>query len=355
MPSRRCSPPPADHVRGAGTSIAGNAVGPGLVLDLGRHLHRILGLDPEARTASVEPGVVCARLQRAAAGHGLRFGPDPSTHDRCTVGGMVGNNACGTRTLAYGRTADNVVALDVLTGSGERLRLGPDAAQAAERAPADPSAVLGPLRAVVDGSLGTIRTEFGRFGRQVSGYGLEHLLPENRFDVARFLAGSEGTLAVITGATLRLVEDAPYKIMIALGYPTMADAADAAPLIVDHRPTACEGLDRRIVDVVRHTRGGAAVPALPRGDGWMFVELVDLTADCQTHGRQPETIVRLVECRGRLGFDALRGCPCLRKPVRERHRDAGRVRRGGSEHGSNDEYTQSAQQTFGRTGGRARA
>ena len=118
---------------------------------------------------------------------------------------------------------------------------------------------------MVQANLGTIRSEFGRFGRQVSGYSLEHLLPENRFDVARFLAGSEGTLAVITGATVRLVEDPPYKIMIALGYPTMADAADAAPLIVDHRPTACEGLDRRIVDVVRRTRGDAAVPPLPRG------------------------------------------------------------------------------------------
>ena len=130
------------------------------------------------------------------------------------------------------------------------------------------------LKSVVQANLGTIRTEFGRFGRQVSGYSLEHLLPENRFDVARFLAGSEGTLAVITGATVRLVADAPHKIMIALGYPTMADAADAAPLIVDHRPTACEGLDRRIVEVVRRTRGEAAVPPLPRGDGWMFVELV---------------------------------------------------------------------------------
>ena len=127
---------------------------------------------------------------------------------------------------------------------------------------------------MVQGNLGTIRTEFGRFGRQVSGYSLEHLLPENGFNVARFLAGTEGTLAVIIGATVRLVADAPYKIMIALGYPTMADAADAAPVILDHHPTACEGLDSRIVDVVRRTRGDVAVPPMPRGDGWMFVELV---------------------------------------------------------------------------------
>ncbi|MGH3340804.1 MAG: FAD-binding oxidoreductase, partial [Propionibacteriaceae bacterium] len=133
---------------------------------------------------------------------------------------------------------------------------------------------LAALKSVVQANLGIIRTEFGRFERQVSGYCLEHLLPENHFDVTRFLAGSEGTLAVIIGATVRLVADAPQKIMIVLGYPTMADAADAAPLIVDHLPIACEGLDRRIVDVVRRTRGETAVPPLPRGNGWMLVELV---------------------------------------------------------------------------------
>ena len=254
--------------RGAGTSCAGNAVGPGLILDTSRYLNSIREIDPEAQTARVEPGVVQSALQAAAAPHGLRFGPDPSTHNRCTIGGMIGNNACGPRALGFGKTADNVIGLEMITGSGEHITIG-------ATANGDQYRSLTALKSVVQTNLGIIRTEFGRFGRQVSGYSLEHLLPENRFDVARFLAGSEGTLAVIIGATVRLVADAPYKIMIALGYPTMADAADAAPLIVDHRPTACEGLDRRIVDVVRRTRSDTAVPPLPRGDGWMFVELVD--------------------------------------------------------------------------------
>jgi FAD/FMN-containing dehydrogenase/Fe-S oxidoreductase len=254
--------------RGAGTSCAGNAVGPGLILDTSRHLNSIVEIDPEARTARVEPGVVQSALQAAAASHGLRFGPDPSTHNRCTIGGMIGNNACGPRALAYGKTSDNVLALEMITGSGEQITLG------APGTNHDHSASLAALKAVVQANLGTIRTEFGRFGRHVSGYSLEHLLPENRFDVARFLAGTEGTLAVVTSATVRLVADPLFKIMIVLGYPTMADAADAAPVIIDHRPTACEGLDRRRVDVVRRTRGDAAVPALPRGDGWVFVELV---------------------------------------------------------------------------------
>ncbi len=253
--------------RGAGTSCAGNAVGPGLILDTARHLTRVEQIDPETRTARVQPGVVQAALQKAAAPYGLRFGPDPSTHNRCTIGGMIGNNACGPRALGYGKTADNVVALDVVTGGGERLLLGQGAAVAA-------SPTLTSLRALVDANLATIRTEFGRFGRQVSGYSLEHLLPERGFDAAAFLAGTEGTLAVILGATVRLVADAPYKTMIALGYPTMADAGDAAARIVNHRPTACEGLDRRIVDVVRRSKGDDAVPPLPRGDGWMLVEVV---------------------------------------------------------------------------------
>ena len=257
--------------RGAGTSCAGNAVGPGLVVDTSRHLNKIIEIDPDERVARVEPGVVQATLQRAAAPFGLRFGPDPSTHTRCTIGGMIGNNACGPRALGYGKTADNVIGLDVVTGAGERARFG-------RSGDGDASAAGGKLRSLVAANLATIRTEFGRFGRQVSGYSLQHLLPENRFDVARFLAGTEGTLAVVTGATVRLVAEAPHKIMIALGYPTMADAGDAAPLVLPHGPTAVEGLDRRIIDVVRRTRGDGAVPPLPRGDGWMFVELVGTDA-----------------------------------------------------------------------------
>jgi len=252
--------------RGAGTSCAGNAVGSGLIIDTARHLNKIIELDSETRTAVVEPGVVQASLQAAAAPHGLRFGPDPSTQTRCTIGGMIGNNACGPRALGYGQTSDNLLRLEVIIGSGEHLTLGGDQS-------VDSSDCLSRLQRVVQGALGTIRTEFGRFGRQVSGYSLEHLLPENHFNVARFLAGSEGTLGVITSATVRLVADARCKIMVALGYPSIAEAADAAPAILAHKPTACEGLGRRIVDVVGQTRGLAAVPPLPRGDGWVFVEL----------------------------------------------------------------------------------
>ncbi|NEA30054.1 FAD-binding and (Fe-S)-binding domain-containing protein [Actinomadura bangladeshensis] len=259
-------------MRGAGTSIAGNAVGPGVVVDVSRHLNRVLEIDAEAGTALVEPGIVQARLHQAAAEHGLRFGPDPSTRTRATLGGMIGNNACGSRALGYGRTSDNVLGLDVVTGSGERLRLGDVPGAAAD------SALLDRLRGLVGENLALIRTEFGRFGRQVSGYSLEHLLPEKGFDVARALVGSEGTLALTLAARVRMVREPACRLLVVLGYGSMAEAADAVPAILPHGPVACEGLDSRITAVMRERRGADAVPPLPKGSGWLLVELAGAEA-----------------------------------------------------------------------------
>ncbi|NCD18793.1 MAG: FAD-binding oxidoreductase [Actinobacteria bacterium] len=247
--------------RGAGTSIAGNAVGTGLVLDFTRHMNRIVALDPGARTAVVEPGVVMAALQDAAAPHGLRFGPDPSTWTRASLGGMIGNNACGPRAVAYGRTADNVVALDILDGTGRELHAARDLA------------VVPGLGELVEANLATIRTNFGRFKRQVSGYSLEHLLPENGTHLARMLSGSEGTLGVITAATLDLVPIPSQPVLVVLGYPDMPTAADAVPTLLAHRPLAIEGIDARLIDVVRRRRGEDAVPPLPDGAGWLLIEV----------------------------------------------------------------------------------
>jgi len=260
--------------RGGGTSIAGNAVGSGIVLDFSRHLNRVLAVDPEERTAVAEPGAVLDDITAAAAGHGLRFGPDPSTHSRASIGGSIGNNACGSRALRYGRVADNVVSLDLLTASGERLaarRMDRDGLAAAP-------AIGAALAALVTARLGMIRTEFGRFTRQVSGYSLEHLLPENGADLARFLAGTEGTLGMILGATVALVPSPRAVALAVLGYPGMPAAADAVPGLLPHRPVAIEGMDARLVEVFRVRRGAAAVPDLPRGESWLFVETAGDTA-----------------------------------------------------------------------------
>ncbi|MGK2874485.1 MAG: FAD-binding and (Fe-S)-binding domain-containing protein [Nocardioides sp.] len=254
-------------MRGAGTSIAGNAVGRGIVVDTKKHL-RSITIDADAATATVAPGVVHADLQRAAAPHGLRFGPDPSTHPRCTIGGMIGNNACGSRALGYGRTADNVVGLTVLFGNGEIAHLGTEPLGATAQR----------LATLAEDNLGHIRTHFGTFNRQVSGYSLEHLLPERRHP-AKFIAGSEGTLATIVSATVRLVPEVGVRHLVVLGYPSMAEAADAVPALLAAAPPgadgliACEGLDKRIVDLV--AARGTALPALPRGAGWLFVEVTD--------------------------------------------------------------------------------
>jgi FAD/FMN-containing dehydrogenase/Fe-S oxidoreductase len=286
--------------RGGGTSTAGNAVGAGIVLDFSRHLNRVLSVDPEARTAVVEPGAVLDDITAAAAGYGLRFGPDPSSHARASIGGSIGNNACGSRALMYGRTADNVVSLDVLTASGDRL--------AARRSGRDGLAAAGTIGAALDAlisaRLGMIRTEFGRFTRQVSGYSLEHLLPENGTDLAKFLVGTEGTLAMVVGATVGLVPSPKAVALAVLGYPGMPAAADAVPGLLPHRPVALEGMDARLVDVFRARRGAAAVPGLPRGESWLFVETA---GDTQAEARAGAE--RLVADAGCLDALVVTGAP----------------------------------------------
>ncbi|MFG2159859.1 FAD-binding and (Fe-S)-binding domain-containing protein [Streptomyces olivaceus] len=238
--------------RGGGTSIAGQATGTGVVLDFTRHMNRLVGLDPEARTAVVQPGLVLDRLQRSAAPHGLRFGPDPSTHSRCTLGGMIGNNSCGSHSVAWGTTADSVGELSVLTARGRRLRPGREWAGAPEG-----------LRDLVDGDLARLRTGFPDLPRRISGYALDALLPENGADVARSFCGSEGTLGVVTEAVVRLVEAPRARALAVLGYADEAGAAEAAAGLLPLGPLTVEGM---AADLVPSTEG------LPRGGAWLFVE-----------------------------------------------------------------------------------
>lgn len=263
--------------RGGGTSCASNAIGPGLVLDFSRHMNRVISIDPEARTATVEPGCVGSTLQAASAKHGLRFGPDPSSQNRATIAGMVANNACGPHATAWGRTSDNIVSLDCVDGQGRRFTatISHDAAL---------SDVPG-LASLIDSNLAPIRTELGRFKRQVSGYSLEHLTPEGGRNLAAMLTGTEGTLVLILSITVRLVPLPDAPVLAALGYRSMIEAADDVPALLTHSPLAVEGMDRRLVDVVRAHKGPGAVPALPEGEGWLLVEVgapgEDITASLE--------------------------------------------------------------------------
>ncbi|MBM4830190.1 FAD-binding and (Fe-S)-binding domain-containing protein [Actinospica acidiphila] len=238
--------------RGGGTSIAGQATGTGIVLDFTRHMNRLLSLDPEAGTAVVQPGLVLDRLQEAAAPHGLRFGPDPSTHGRCTLGGMIGNNSCGSHSVAWGTTADNVRTLSVITARGERLRPGPGWAGAPEG-----------LRALVEAELARLRTGFPDLPRRISGYAVDALLPENRADVARSLCGSEGTLAVLTEAELTLVRAPRARALAVLAYADESGAAQAAAGLLPYGALTVEGMAADLVP---------SAADLPRGGAWLFVE-----------------------------------------------------------------------------------
>ena len=251
--------------RGGGTSCASNAIGPGLVLDFSRHMNRVISIDPEARTATVEPGCVGSTLQAAAAKHGLRFGPDPSSQNRATIAGMVANNACGPHATAWGRTSDNIVSLDCVDGQGHRFTAMTSHDSALRDVPG--------LASLIDSNLAPIRTQLGRFKRQVSGYSLEHLTPEGGRNLAAMLTGSEGTLVLILSITVRLVPLPDAPVLAALGYRSMIEAADDVPALLAHSPLAVEGMDRRLVDVVRAHKGPGAVPALPEGEGWLLVEV----------------------------------------------------------------------------------
>jgi FAD/FMN-containing dehydrogenase/Fe-S oxidoreductase len=239
--------------RGGGTSVAGNAIGGGVVVDTSRHFNELEHLDPQTRTARVQPGLVLDRLRGEAARHRLTFGPDPSTHSRCTLGGMIGNNACGSHSVIWGKTSENVDTLDVLRYDGTRQTVG---------AGAD-----GLLRELADANLALIRQKFGRFVRQVSGYALDELLPERGRNVARALVGTEGTCVTVLGATVRLVEVPAARVLLVLGFANDGAAADAVPLILPHRPLTVEGIDTELV-------GSRATPeGLPAGNAWLFVEL----------------------------------------------------------------------------------
>ncbi|MFI5617991.1 FAD-binding and (Fe-S)-binding domain-containing protein [Streptomyces sp. NPDC051567] len=256
--------------RGAGTSLAGQTIGPGLVLDFSLHMNRVLELDPDARTALVEPGVVQDQLNRDAAPHGLMFGPDTSTSNRATIGGMIGNNSAGSGSLRYGMTIDHVRALDVVLSDASLTRFGPvDETERLRRAalPTLEGRIHAQLPELVRAHREAIAKGFPRFWRRAGGYRLDRLAREDEpFDLATFLVGSEGTLAVTTRALVGLVPK-PSRTVIAVGHFTsVAAAIEATEDALACDPAAVELMDRTILDLSRQKIEYAPLSGILQGD-----------------------------------------------------------------------------------------
>ncbi|MGH7184205.1 MAG: FAD-binding and (Fe-S)-binding domain-containing protein [Nitrospiraceae bacterium] len=262
--------------RGGGTSLAGQCCNYAVVLDCSKYLHHIVALDPLQKCARVEPGLVLDDLRHAAEQHHLTFGPDPSTHNHCTLGGMIGNNSCGVHSVMAGETCDNVHTLDVLTYDGMRMTVGKtsdDEYQRIMAAGGRGAEIYRQLRTLRDRYAEEIRRRFPNLPRRVSGYNLPALLPENGFNVAQALVGSECTCVTILEANVRLVDSPPVRSLLVLGYPDVYEAGDHVPEILQHRPIGLEGMDDDLVqDMIKMRIHPHDVRLLPAGNGWLLVE-----------------------------------------------------------------------------------
>jgi FAD/FMN-containing dehydrogenase/Fe-S oxidoreductase len=263
--------------RGAGTSLAGQACNEAVVVDMSRHMSRIVEIDADRRLARAEPGVVLDDLRRAAERYGLTFGPDPATHAWCTLGGMIGNNSCGTHGLYAGKTSDNVESLRVVLAGGEDLEVGAYSPESLQAALTGGGRLSGLLTGLTDlqaryGAL--VAERFPDIPRRVSGFNLDELAPARGCHVARALVGTESTCAFTTEATVRLVTSPPQRCLVALGYPDIFLAAEAVPVLLGHPLLALEGFDRTLVaQMEAHGLNRAGVGMLPDGNGWLLAEL----------------------------------------------------------------------------------
>ncbi|MGC1212386.1 MAG: FAD-binding and (Fe-S)-binding domain-containing protein [Micromonospora sp.] len=268
--------------RGGGTSLAGECTNTAVVLDWSKYCHRLLEVDPQARTCLVEPGIVLDELNSALKPTGLEYGPRPATHNHCTLGGMLGNNSCGATAQRTGKVVDNIVELEVLLYDGTRMWVGETSdEQYAEiqRRGGRQAEIYRQLRALRDDYLGDIRTRYPKIPRRVSGYNLDSLLPEKNFHVAQALVGSEGTLVTILRARLKLVPVVKAQSLVFLAYPDIAAAGDDVPRVLEHQPIALEGIDDKLINFERRKHlHPQALHELPAGGAWLMVQLGGETA-----------------------------------------------------------------------------
>ena len=267
--------------RGGGTSLAGECCNVAVVMDCSKYMRRVLAIDVHNRLARVEPGCVLDDLRNTAAEHGLMFAPDPETHDHCTLGGMLGNDSCGVHSLMNTnngmglRVADCTQELEILTYEGHRFRVGPTPPEELERiirAGGPKGEIYGKLKALRDKYADALRG-YPKLGRRVSGFNLPELLPENGFNVARTVVGSEGTCVSILEATLKLVPNPKARTLVIFGYPDIFTAAEDVMEILEYKPTGLEGMDHLLFKFVK-AKGdeNANLALLPPGGGFLLIE-----------------------------------------------------------------------------------
>jgi FAD/FMN-containing dehydrogenase/Fe-S oxidoreductase len=268
--------------RGGGTSLAGQCCNVAVVMDMSKYFNALVQIDPQQRLATVRPGIVLDNVRDAAKKHGLTFGPDPATHNHCTIGGMLGNNSCGVHSVMAqfagtgARTSDNLHSLEVLTYRGLRMRVGAtseDELESIIRNGGPAAEIYRKLKALRDKYAPLIRERYPKIPRRVSGYNLDDLLPEKGFHVARALAGSEGTCATILEATLHLIPNPRARTLLVLGYPDVFHAGDHCPEIMKHEPIGLEGLDHELVGfMTKHHLHTKDLELLPDGCAWLLAE-----------------------------------------------------------------------------------
>jgi FAD/FMN-containing dehydrogenase/Fe-S oxidoreductase len=262
--------------RGAGTSLSGQCCNVAVALDFSKYMRRLVALDPGQKRALVEPGIVLDRVREAAEQHHLTFAPDPATHSRCTIGGMIGNNSCGTHSVMGGLTANNICSLDVLLADGTRMTVGAttDEEFAAIVARGDRKGqIYAGMRRIRDRYADEIRRRFPRIPRRVSGYNLDELLPERGFHVARALVGAEGTLVTVLSAELHLMHSPPCRRLAVLAFPDPFIAADAVPAVIGHGPIGLEGIDAMLIDFMRRKHlADEDLQLLPEGGAFLLAE-----------------------------------------------------------------------------------
>ena len=256
--------------RGAGTSLSGQTVGGrGIVLDTSRHMNLIQEIDAEARRVRVGPGVVQEDLNRAAQRLGLGFGPDTSTSNRATIGGMIGNNSSGSQSIVYGMTIDHVYELDVVLSDGSRARFAPvDEVERARRAEADTleGRIYRGLPEILRDHRDSIASDFPKHWRQAGGYRLDRLAADGPFDLARFVVGSEGTLVAITEATVGLIPLPGAKVFAVGHFDSIAAAIAATDDALELKASAIELMDKKILDLSRSKIEFQALGDMLKGD-----------------------------------------------------------------------------------------